>query len=325
MARRRRRWSWSTSRAWPSTTSTTCPRRRSRSPRCPAFIELHERIAGLVAPSKVVAVALNTSLYPDEAEARRVIEAIAAETGPPDRRPGPLRCGPAVAGGPRAGRRAAVGPGVVSLRLTQEVLHLGLRDPFRIARSDHGARSRGHDRHRGAPRRALPGPGRGGGGLPGSVLRRDARHDGRGLPAAARGRRRDRADRRRPGCSDGRDGPGDPRTRGGQVRARHRAARPRRQGRRDRRSTSCSACPPTCRRPTSRSASTSPRSSPSAPPRAADFPGAQDQVRRSGRPCDARGGPRRLRRPDPGRCQHRLDARGRPRAPAATSSASASS
>jgi uncharacterized NAD-dependent epimerase/dehydratase family protein len=45
------------------------------------FIELHERIAGLVAPSKVVAVALNTSLYAHDAEARRVIDAIAAETG----------------------------------------------------------------------------------------------------------------------------------------------------------------------------------------------------------------------------------------------------
>jgi uncharacterized NAD-dependent epimerase/dehydratase family protein len=45
------------------------------------FIELHERIAGLVAPSRVVAVALNTSLYADDAEARRVIDAIVAETG----------------------------------------------------------------------------------------------------------------------------------------------------------------------------------------------------------------------------------------------------
>jgi uncharacterized NAD-dependent epimerase/dehydratase family protein len=49
----------------------------------PPFIELHERIAGLVAPSKVVAVALNTSLYPSDDEARAVIEAIAAETGLP--------------------------------------------------------------------------------------------------------------------------------------------------------------------------------------------------------------------------------------------------
>lgn len=47
------------------------------------FIELHERIAGLVAPSKVVAMALNTSLYADDAEARRVIDAVAAETDLP--------------------------------------------------------------------------------------------------------------------------------------------------------------------------------------------------------------------------------------------------
>ncbi len=49
----------------------------------PAYIDLHERVAGLVAPSKVVAVALNTSLYPDDGEARRIIEAIEAETGLP--------------------------------------------------------------------------------------------------------------------------------------------------------------------------------------------------------------------------------------------------
>jgi uncharacterized NAD-dependent epimerase/dehydratase family protein len=49
----------------------------------PGFIELHERVAALVAPSKVVAVALNTSLYPDDGEARRIIEAIEAETGLP--------------------------------------------------------------------------------------------------------------------------------------------------------------------------------------------------------------------------------------------------
>ncbi len=47
------------------------------------FIELHERIAATVAPSRVVGVAVNTSLYPDETEARRVIEGIAAETGLP--------------------------------------------------------------------------------------------------------------------------------------------------------------------------------------------------------------------------------------------------
>src|SRR3954452_3222294 len=51
--------------------------------RLPGFISLHEQVAGLVAPSKVVAVALNTSLYPDADEARAVIAATAAETGLP--------------------------------------------------------------------------------------------------------------------------------------------------------------------------------------------------------------------------------------------------
>jgi uncharacterized NAD-dependent epimerase/dehydratase family protein len=49
----------------------------------PGFIEVHERMAGLVASSKVVAVALNTSLYPDDDDARRVIAAVATETGLP--------------------------------------------------------------------------------------------------------------------------------------------------------------------------------------------------------------------------------------------------
>ncbi len=49
----------------------------------PGFIRIHELVAGLVAPSTVVAIALNTSLYLDEPEARRVIDAIAAETGLP--------------------------------------------------------------------------------------------------------------------------------------------------------------------------------------------------------------------------------------------------
>ncbi len=49
----------------------------------PGFIDLHERVAGLVAPSKVVAVALNTSRYPDDAEARRIIAETEAETGLP--------------------------------------------------------------------------------------------------------------------------------------------------------------------------------------------------------------------------------------------------
>ncbi len=49
----------------------------------PGFIRVHEAVAGLVAPSSVVAVALNTSLYPDDADARRIIHEIAEETGLP--------------------------------------------------------------------------------------------------------------------------------------------------------------------------------------------------------------------------------------------------
>ncbi len=56
------------------------------------FIEIHERIAGLVAPSAVVALALNTSLFADDAEAHAVIDAIAAETGLPA--DDPVRFGP---------------------------------------------------------------------------------------------------------------------------------------------------------------------------------------------------------------------------------------
>jgi uncharacterized NAD-dependent epimerase/dehydratase family protein len=49
----------------------------------PEFIRVHEDVAGLVAPSRVVAVALNTSLYADEVEARRIIDEVARETGLP--------------------------------------------------------------------------------------------------------------------------------------------------------------------------------------------------------------------------------------------------
>ncbi len=56
------------------------------------FIELHERVAGLIAPSKVVAIALNTSGIPDEGEARAEIARIAAETGLPV--DDPVRFGP---------------------------------------------------------------------------------------------------------------------------------------------------------------------------------------------------------------------------------------
>jgi uncharacterized NAD-dependent epimerase/dehydratase family protein len=47
------------------------------------FIDLHERVAGLVAPSKVVAIALNTSGIAAPDDARREIARAAAETGLP--------------------------------------------------------------------------------------------------------------------------------------------------------------------------------------------------------------------------------------------------
>ncbi len=58
------------------------------------FIALHELIAALVAPSKVVAVALNTSLIADEAAARRTIAALGAETGLPTDDPVRFGAGP---------------------------------------------------------------------------------------------------------------------------------------------------------------------------------------------------------------------------------------
>jgi uncharacterized NAD-dependent epimerase/dehydratase family protein len=57
------------------------------------FIELHERIAGVVAPSKVVAVALNTSGIDSPDDARAEIARVGAETGLPV--DDPFRFGPA--------------------------------------------------------------------------------------------------------------------------------------------------------------------------------------------------------------------------------------
>jgi len=57
------------------------------------FIDLHERVAGLVAPSKIVAVALNTSAIDDDAAARAEIVRVATETGLPT--DDPVRFGPA--------------------------------------------------------------------------------------------------------------------------------------------------------------------------------------------------------------------------------------
>ena len=266
--------------------------RRSRSRALPPFIELHERIAGLVAPSKVVGVALNTSLYPSDDEARAVIAAIAAETGLPADDPvrfGADRLWPAV----RERRRGAC-------RGSDASSHEVLRSPS-ATRSGSPAPTTTpgtrittvivelrDDRYPG-----VVGLGR---GLSGPVLRRDARDDGRGPAAPARRRssepssrpptglaaaqaaamdRRDPLPRRRAKCAldialhdlAGKvaglpvhallglsaDAPAD------RLHARHRRAGGRRRAGR---------------------------------PRGA-LPGAQDQVRRPGRPRDARGGPRR--------------------------------
>jgi uncharacterized NAD-dependent epimerase/dehydratase family protein len=58
----------------------------------PEFIAAHEQIAALVAPSRVVAIALNTSLIDDESEARREIARTATLTGLPC--DDPFRFGP---------------------------------------------------------------------------------------------------------------------------------------------------------------------------------------------------------------------------------------
>jgi uncharacterized NAD-dependent epimerase/dehydratase family protein len=58
----------------------------------PGFIDIHERVAGLIAPSRVVAVAVNTMLYLDDDDARAVIAATEAETGLPA--DDPVRFGP---------------------------------------------------------------------------------------------------------------------------------------------------------------------------------------------------------------------------------------
>jgi uncharacterized NAD-dependent epimerase/dehydratase family protein len=58
------------------------------------FIQLHEQVAGLIAPSKVVAVAVNTSAIASEAEARAEVARIGAETGLPTDDPVRFGAGP---------------------------------------------------------------------------------------------------------------------------------------------------------------------------------------------------------------------------------------
>ena len=92
MAAPRTPWSWSTSRAW-AHDFDHLPEASFPIASLPEFIRLHEQVAGLVAPSTVVAaVALNTSLLPTEAAARRAIAETAEATGLPV--DDPVRFGP---------------------------------------------------------------------------------------------------------------------------------------------------------------------------------------------------------------------------------------
>ena len=232
------------------------------------------------------------------------------------RRPGPFRRGGAVGGieagvdalpwvGLRAGRcrpgrrRHAAGARERDLRRRRcATLVLPLRDPFVIARASHGEGRasttvrRRAPRRRGRPRR----PGRPRRGLSGRVLRRDAETMAAVVPAAARGDRarrgrtpgRPRRGAGRPRRRGGQDGRGHRPPRRGEVRDRHRAPRPRRQAAgpahprpaRHRRAPS--------RRPTSRWASTSPRSSPSGRAGPSDFPALKVKVGGPDGPRDGR-------------------------------------
>ena len=200
----------------------------------PEFIRLHETVAGLVAPSKVVGVALNTMLYPDEAEARDVVARIAEETGLPT--DDPVRFG-------ADGLWAAVHEAVDALPWVARALPVG--DPLAPARGPaprparpvpdralgSRRRPRRHDRRRRAARRPVPGPRGPRRGLPGPLLRRDRRDDGRRVPHASRRDRGLRADRRwRPSRGRPAAESRDPLERRRQVRHRHRAPRPGRQG-----------------------------------------------------------------------------------------------
>ena len=256
--------------------------------RCRPFIELHERVAGLVAPSKVVAIALNTSLIADDDEARRVI---AGDRGRdracrPTTRSGSGRTALWAAIRERR-RRLPWAAGLVSLHATRSC-HLAPARPVPdrpLATTTPGTRSR-----RSSSSSATTGTRarRDRGGLPGPLLRRDAGDDGGGLAAAPRRGRRARADRgrarrRATGAMDARD-PRPRRARSARIDiALHdlagkvaRPAGPRR----------CSACRPTSRRPTSRSASTSPRSSPSG--RAAPPTSRRSRSRSAARPTSRR-------------------------------------
>ena len=166
--------SWSTSAASRPHDFDHLPgRRRSRSRACP-FIRLHETVAGLVAPSRVVAIALNT--YSDRGRGGG-----AATSSPRDRArdrdlPAPtIRCGSAGPGCGGAIQRGAGRPGVSLGDPDTRCWSCALRDPIPSSpRSEHGAGRYDHDGDRRAAPRQQFRRRRDRRGLSRPVLRRDA-------------------------------------------------------------------------------------------------------------------------------------------------------
>ena len=296
----------------------------SRSRRCRRSSALHEAVAGLVAPSKVVAIALNTSLYADEADARRIVAATAAR----DRAAGaPTRCASAATGcGARSRPAVDALPWVTLPTSRPRPDDADAPAPDARAAAPRPVRHRpgvarrgpvGHDRHRELRDDAdgPDGPIGLGEGYPDTYygetpatmaavapLLLDAlgpiAADLRGSLDDVRAALED---------ADGPDDRGDRPPRRDQVRDRHRAPRPRRQAPRRCRSGGCSGMTATLP-PTDFTLGLDEPSvvAERAPPRGR-LPGAQDQGRRRSRHRDARGGARGLRGPDPRGRQHRLE------------------
>ena len=92
-----------------TTTSTTAPDARFPIAKLPEFIRLHETVAGLVAPSKVVGGGAEHDALPVRRRGAAGHRRDRRRDRPPDRRSRAIRWGPAVARDPRGGRRPAVG------------------------------------------------------------------------------------------------------------------------------------------------------------------------------------------------------------------------
>ena len=290
------------------TTSTTAADRSFPIADLRPFIDLHERVAGLVAPSKVVAVAVNTSLSPTTAR-RGGHRRDRRRDGPSRRRPGPVRGGAPLGGDEAGGERPALGRGArgsgamkPGWDLRPRVLRIPYRDPFRIARDSHGAGAAMSTLIVELRSELLPGLVGLGEGYPDAyygetlatlpvVMDLPPRGGRAGRPrrvVAGGGRRVADGDRRGVRRRD-------PRARGGQVRPRHRPPRPGRQGDRD---AGPSAARAVGRHPADRLHARPRRAGGRrrARPAGGTLPGPQDQGRRAGRPRHPRGGAGGLRR-----------------------------